>query len=291
MIIMALAAAAATASDPIVVNGHSPPEVRRQVHESIRQNRQSPQFDQIARWRSALCVKAIGIAPAVAKIVTDRIETAAREAEVAVARQPCQTNATVVFTSDGPHMAQLLAKKRGSLFAALPAQEYDRLLSAPDAIRWWYQFSLGDGQSGSSASESAAIGANASSTDGVALGGAASRSSFSSSVILTGWSVAVGSATVIVDVGRATGTPLSAVADYAARVIVAPARFPPKPSTYRSILSVFADKDAAPVALTSFDRAYMWAINRLPDERQAWTQQAMLAGLVAKRMASDEERP
>ena len=285
-----LAVGAATAAppddppgDPIVVTGT---QALPTIRQAIRQVTAAPVEDQLARWRAPVCVGVIGVSKSVGVRVIGRIEAAAKDAEIALARHPCKANAFVTFTSDGAALAKLFEKKRSRIFAAMALSESKTLLGSDLPIRWWYSYETTGSDGRPLVDSAAAIGANASRTSGVNLP-ARVTSSYGSSLVGTKFNVDVVAATVIVDVTLANGRSLDAVADYAGRIILGPTRMPVKAADQSTILTLFSSTTASPDQLTRFDRAYLWALYKLPAERAAWTLRGKFAALVADRMNQD----
>lgn len=284
LIAILILAATTTATPPdasIVVTGtRTPPKLAP----SIRQVSVQPVDDQIARWRTPVCVGVVGVPNDIAARVIVRIEAAARDAEILLARRPCRANSLVTFASDGAAVARALHKKRGGIFGALPTRERELLLRSDLPVRWWYRYGASGGGGQPVTDGAAAIGANASPTDGIGLP-ARITSSYHATLIGTKFNVDVVAAMVIADVTGTTGTALDAVSDYAGRVILGPTRFPAKPPEQPTILTLFTGPLDTTGGLTRFDRAYLWALHRLPPERAAWSQRGRFAALVSQRMA------
>ena len=277
------AAAAAPPDDPIVVTGT---QALPTIRQAIRQVTAASVDDQLARWRAPVCVSVVGVSKSIGVRVIGRIETAARDAEIALARHPCKANAFVTFTSDGAALARLLEKKSSRIFAAMALSESKTLLESDLPVRWWYGYESTGADGRPVVDSAAAIGANASSTGGTNLP-ARITSSYGETLVGTKFNVNVVSATVIVDVTLANGRSLDAVADYAGRVILGPTRLPVKAADQSTILTLFSGTTSSPDQLTRFDRAYLWALYKLPAERAAWTQRGKFAALVADRMNQD----
>jgi hypothetical protein len=277
------AAAAAPPDDPIVVTGT---QALPMIRQAIRQVTAAPVDDQLARWRAPVCVGVVGVSKSIGVRVIGRIETAARGAEIALARHPCKANAFVTFTSDGAALAKLLEKKSSRTFAAMALSESKTLLESDLPVRWWYGYESTGADGRPVVDSAAAIGANASRTGGINLP-ARITSSYGETLVGTKFSVNVVSATVIVDVTLANGRSLDAVADYAGRVILGPTRLPVRAADQSTILTLFSGATSSPDQLTRFDRAYLWALYKLPAERAAWTQRGKFAALVADRMNQD----
>ena len=279
---MLTALLALAAADTIVVTGRA--QSASTIAQSIRATRAAPIEDQVGRWHTPVCITVVGVPPAIAARVAARVTDAAREAGMAIAAPPCPANVTVVFTADGRDLLHRLERRRPNLLASLSTVEARALDVSIAPVRWWYSYDVTGPDRRPLIGETAVFGANASSTDYIATGGARIASSYSSTLIGTNLNVDIGSATAIVDVTQASGKSLDAVADFVARVVLSPTRFPPHMSERDTILNLFLSNGTAPQGLTRFDRAYLWAVRRLADERLASSQFGQLAALIASRL-------
>jgi hypothetical protein len=234
--------------------------------------------DQLSRWRRAPCLKVLGVEPKIAAIVSAKVRAAAAEAGAPVAPEKCTPNVTVVFTGDAMALLTTLKGKSSKLLSEVPDEERTALGDPARPVRWWY-VTEAEGPGGPPDSGSAAIGANAGSIAAFPTGGRAGYvSRYSSSLIDTGLTRNVAGATVIIDVERATGTPLGAVAAYVARVILGPTRMAAPPG--QGILGLFTSAPP-PADLGDWDRAYLKALYRIPANRRADVQRAMMANAMA----------
>ena len=103
----------------------------------------------------------------------------------------------------------------------------------------------------------------------------------SPSLISTGYKREIKSAAVVIDVNLASGTPLSAIGDYAALVLLAELDMPSDPPD-RSILALFAPDAARPGGLTEQDDALLKALYALPMARDARFHRGKLIGGMTK---------
>lgn len=99
---------------------------------------------------------------------------------------------------------------------------------------------------------------------------------YSNSIVSTQVVRAIRSATVLIDVNKATGVKLDATADYAAFVALAELRPSPEPQP-NSILGLFKG-EKPPTHLTEWDTKFLRELYRLPLDRRARQQRNSLAG-------------
>ncbi len=244
----------------------------------------NPSYDQYARWTVPVCPKVTGIADPYAAIVETRIRNAAAAARITVARPGCKTNLSIVFSADSRVTAAVIVRRKPKQIDRLNGTETDTLLKAPLPVRWWHV--LAPGGTITSSGDTAALGPGQAGGGSGTIGGSAGTSaaittnSYSSSLIDTHLAVGATSAVAIVDIPLVTGKPLVAVADYLAMVTLAPARLPPATPASASILALFSAGDAAPAALTGWDKAFLAALYRMAMNRTArWQQNQIVTGI------------
>jgi hypothetical protein len=240
----------------------------------------TPSHGQYARWADPVCVKVTGIADSYAALVTARILAAARAADVRIAKDGCRPNLSVVFTEDAAITVAAIVRKQPKQIARLNGTERATLLTAPLPVRWWHGIELrgADGRAAAPAASSALM--SAQSDGGVPLASvlpadAPQTDGWSSSLINSQVAVWATSGVVVVDIGLATGKPLSAVADYVAMVGLAPMKLPPAAPAVPSILGMFAG-DAPATALSDWDKAFLASLYRIQMNRSAERQTGQL---------------
>jgi hypothetical protein len=248
----------------------------------------------VARWVDPVCLKVIGIGGRPAQLVETRVRAAAAAAGVPIAAGRCSPNFTVSFVSDAGAVVRRIAGKSPSLLREVPAGRLHSLRQGDAPIRWWYMTELrgrdGDRLSDSPppAAQMEGGGSLPTGPDGriLSLGG--------SSLVSTQTVRTLRSATVIVDVDRSAGVPLSAVADYAALIGFAEIGFGtgPRPG---SILTLFDapgldgagfegagfEGAGARAELTAWDKSFLCALYRIKLDRPGRYQRGRLAGAIA----------
>ncbi|HEY0085019.1 MAG TPA: hypothetical protein VGB65_03825 [Allosphingosinicella sp.] len=248
----------------------------------------------VARWIDPVCLKVIGISGRPAQLVEMRVRAAAAAAGVPIAAGRCDPNFTVSFVSDAGAVVRRIAGKSPSLLREVPAGRLHSLRQGDAPIRWWYMTEL-RGRDGDRLSDSPPPAAQMEGGGSLPTGPDGRILSLSGSSLVSTQSVrTLRSATVIVDVDRAAGVSLQAVADYAALIGFAEIGFGtgPRPG---SILTLFDaagfdapgfvrvgfDAAGARAELTAWDKSFLCALYRIKLDRLGRYQRGRLAGAIA----------
>jgi hypothetical protein len=272
--------ATAPTSDEIEVIGRrqSEEQARKEANDFVRRTGVVSGDDPVARWVGPVCPAVLGIQPEYAAIVERKVRAIARTAEIDLAPAPCKTNVVISFSTDAKAVVQRIAKKSPRRIAEVPIPDRPALLKGDAPVRWWYttQETSVDGVSAVT-SDSLAANAGTAEGGGSSIGnGLPTVQAYSSSIIRTQIVRALRSATIVIDVTRAEGVPLDAVASYAAMVAFAemkPAQTPPP----NSILGLFAANSKVASA-TDWDISFLKALYSIPAARAGWKQRRMLVG-------------
>lgn len=272
--------ATAPTSDEIEVIGRrqSEEQARKEANDFVRRTGVVSGDDPVARWVGPVCPAVLGIQPEYAAIVERKVRAIARTAEIDLAPAPCKTNVVISFSTDAKAVVQRIAKKSPRRIAEVPIPDRPALLKGDAPVRWWYttQETSVDGVSAVT-SDSLAANAGTAEGGGSSIGnGLPTVQAYSSSIIRTQIVRALRSATIVIDVTRAEGIPLDAVASYAAMVAFAemkPAQTPPP----NSILGLFAANSKVASA-TDWDISFLKALYSIPAARAGWKQRRMLVG-------------
>lgn len=272
--------ATAPTSDEIEVIGRrqSEEQARKEANDFVRRTGVVSGDDPVARWVGPVCPAVLGVQPEYAAIVERKVRAIARTAEIDLAPAPCKTNVVISFSTDAKAVMQRIAKKSPRRIAEVPIPDRPALLKGDAPVRWWYttQETSVDGVSAVT-SDSLAANAGTAEGGGSSIGnGLPTVQAYSSSIIRTQIVRALRSATIVIDVTRAEGVPLDAVASYAAMVAFAemkPAQTPPP----NSILGLFAANSKVASA-TDWDISFLKALYSIPAARAGWKQRRMLVG-------------
>lgn len=249
-----------------------------------------PVADQFARWNTPICPKVIGLPDAtIAARVVRTVRRIATEAGAPLAREGCaDANFTITFTDDGAGVFRTVERQRGWLFVNTPTLEVEALRKPERPVRWWYLAQQSGAKGGRVTTESAALTAGmmmAGNNDSSAMQGAPVLNTFAASVISSSAVVDITHAAVVIDVNRAAGRSLDAVAAYAAMVGLSRIKLEASAPGASSILSLFASA-AAPPGLTSWDRAYLAALYATLPDRKAGEQRGRIAAAMLDRLTA-----
>lgn len=265
--------------DTIDVIGRKPQEMRKEAEGFVRKLGVASR--PIARFIDPVCPKALNVPRSIAEKVEARIRTIAEEAGTRVARAPCRGNLNVTFASQSDGVIEQVVSRSPGMFEETGPGYAVKIKASAAPIRWWHTTAerTKDGQRPLGNDSPPALGISGS-RNVAGLGGQVHqqyRSSFLSSQMVR----ALVSATIIVDVDRATGLPLDSVAAFASLVGLAEIRFdeerPPN-----SILGLTAPN--GPRELTPLDTKFLATLYKLPLDRTAMAHRGLLVrGLIQDR--------
>lgn len=281
-----------SAGDTIVVTGTAADREaeRKKALDFVRKTGVARGQKPAARWDSPVCPKAIGIAPVYARLVEARVRAIAGTIGAELAKTPCRTNIAVTFATDAGAVVRKIVSRSPGRIAEVPMNLRYGLKSGDAPVRWWYSTETLD-RNGMPAFDGAPpwSGGNAEGGGSVLpTTGSGSFTSAGSSLISTRQMRALRSATIVIDLTRAEGVPLDAVASYAAIVGLAEmAVLAPPPED--SILSLF-ERDDASRTPTDEDLALLRALYTLPLDREARQHRGLLTrSLVAEKMGEKKD--
>jgi hypothetical protein len=247
--------------------------------------------DLLPRWQAPVCLRVIGMEPRAAEPFRQRIEMAALQAGARVGRPGCDPNVVIAWTSDGPDMAQRIYHGRARMMTEVPRPIRDRFLNGDDAVRWVPVAVIGaDGGSGAEGSADAAIpiegGAGSLAVSAPSINGNGA------SLIRTTAVAALASVTVVIDVNRASGVGLNALADYVALVALSGMPMGGRDGMIApsdSILALFEAPDRRAVdGMTAADRAYLSMLYSMAPNRTARSRRGRLVAAIERGLAEAE---
>lgn len=276
LLLPGIAAAADEPDEEILVQGTavSRAEARRQAAEFVDRVGIVAGQTPAARWIDPVCPRAFGLDAARAAMVERRLRAHAASVGARLAKPGCTANLAVIFTADAGSMVKKITRRSTSTLDEIAPADRAVLRAGAAPIRWWYETEERgkDGQRNIGMAY-----AMAGLEEGGSLpGGGGTVLQYRSSVVSTMNVRSIRSATIVVDVERASGVPLAAVGDYAALVGLAELR-PPDPPPAGSILALF-DATAAPPRLTDRDLALLRGLYAMPLDRLARQHRQMLVG-------------
>ncbi len=282
LLFLAIAAAPVQAGD-IVVTGkaQTPQEERKELRDYVRKTGVAKGETQAARWIDRVCPRVYGVPAAVAEQVVARVRAVAEDAGIKTAKPNCEANIAITFVDDGAGFARIIQKKSRRHISSVSLRDKEELFASDAPVRWWYGLGATDRDGvGGASSAPALLGGGeggVSVISGIA-GNAPITSGNQPSIIGTNAIRTISTATVVIDVNRASGTPLDAVADYAAFVALAEID-PPKIAPQQSVLTLFAGGSGG---LTARDRDFLTALYKIALNREAYQQRARLTGKLVK---------
>lgn len=270
-------------SDEIIVTGESRKEIQRRAQAYVRQVGVAVGTTQAARWLTPICPRAIGLNKEHAALVEERIRKNIANVGAPLALAACEPNLLVAFTDNANAVMRRITRLDAAPTRRMSPRDAGQLKNAEAPVRWWYNTGT---QSRDSASESGTFNPTAKFTDksgNVVDPPVNDRSTvlsqYNSSFISTLAVRAIHAATVVVDVERASGMPLSSVIDYATLVGLAEIKLAAAPDG--SILSLF-QPGTGQRELSDRDVAFLKGLYRITMDRRADQQQRTLVGQMVK---------
>ncbi len=285
---------------PIVVTGER--VTREQAHERavafVRQVGVARGETPVARWTDRICPRVLGIAQAYASIVETRMREIAEAAGLQVARPGCQPNIVVSFVGDARGLVRDIARRSPRRLLQVSPELHDGLLNGDAPVRWWYVTETRSREQMRNAPQS--LGTTGAGSDAVGDGnptrnalGTADVESLNQygagSIVSTQGARAIIDAQVVIDLDRAEGRSLQAVAAYASLVAFAEVR-PSAPPPTGSILSLF-EAGAVMPGLTDWDMAFLRSLYNIPLDRQARRHRGLLVRDMVNFQTTDSASP
>lgn len=237
----------------------------------------------LARWESDVCVGAVGLSPADAQLLVDRISLRARSVGLTPGTPGCRANVMVIFAPDSDTLTRQIVDQRRDLLGYYPdgravsagRAELEDFANSARPVRWWYVSDAGSGaiqdrpgaaldrqSSGRSQAAAAAGGVASADSSGdmqgmEAVRGNASRTR-SSSTARNQLSYAL----VVVDARRVANVTPTAWMDYVSLVALAQIDPNARTSGYDTVLNLFASSQPATTSFSAWDDAYLRAVYR-----------------------------
>ncbi|MGE0178723.1 MAG: hypothetical protein AB7O91_02745 [Sphingomonas sp.] len=266
---------------PIVVTGERPTraQARARAASFVREVGIARGDTAAARWTDPVCPRVLGIAQPYSGIVEERMREIARAAGMLVAPAGCRTNVSVSFVGDAAGLMREIDRRSPTRLQEVPRNERDAMLNGDAPVRWWYLTETRSRHRMRNAAQSVRTQQGGGGTGGRSQESSPtmeleSLSEYNSSIISTFGARTIIDANVVVDLDRAEGRSLQAVAAYAAFVSFAEVRPSERPPA-GSILGMFADETEAR-GLTDWDMAFLRALYQLPLDRPARRHRGLL---------------
>jgi hypothetical protein len=253
-------------------------EIRREAR-SFAGTMMAPILGQYSRRQTGICPMVIGIDPSYHKIIYAKIREVAARIGAKVAGNICKTNSFIIFSENGVDTLAQLRRERPPLFAEVPIDERSSLFKQPAPSRWWYRTEVKDAEG---YVFSGGLGLN--SDDFPIVGSSNSAESLIYSTVQINLMASV----VVIDLKKAEGYPLEAVAAHAAMVSLVQIKPGKDFTAIPSILNLFAtDKSPseAPTDLTRWDYAFAQSIYEIKARKSGAAQKTELAQRIATKLS------
>ena len=264
--------------DEIVVTAvpTNPAERRKAVSSFVGKVSQSAVQNQLSRRMSAYCPKVLGLEDKYVPLVEAKLEEAEEAARLKRLPAGCTTDMLVIFTQNGDALMEALQKKKPVFFLYLEPWKSRELFKSGRAVRWWYE-NQGKSQNG------ATVGNDPRAAQaGASVAELTTNQIYSASLITTPIKVNLSGNVVVIDVSKAEGYPLNAIASYAAMVSFAQVSARDNVlGDVPSVLGMFnrpGPRGEALKDLTVWDRAYLSALYKIPMNRNFDRQRNALRG-------------
>ena len=295
--IVSLCAAAANAAalDPgkaiaapgdIVVTGNRPTATQSRERAATYVALTGRSFGErpIARWTDPVCPRVLNLETRYAAIVEAKIRAIATEAGIPLARASCLPNVVVTFTPDAGAVVDRIATRTPRRLAEVAAPARVALRTGDAPVRWWYATTTRS-RDGREATTGKALWAGGNGQGGGSiLPEVPGVLNYGDSLISTQTARVLTAATVVVDIDRAAGRTLDAVASYVAVVALAEIGTD-APSPPGSVLGLFGGDETAAFGIG--DRAFLRALYAIPLDRAARQQRGRLMAALTAAQASD----
>lgn len=251
LLLMGSAVAAAPSDEPTTVEGlvvTAPAKTDKEQITSFVTSVSALSADKrLARWDRKICPGVIGLKPAYAQVMLDRISATAQAVGLEVGKPGCKANILIVATADSDALVRQAVKDNPDTFAKYEdgvsrgKKALQAFMDSDAPVRWWHVTSrkTSDGQT-------YVQGANVR-VRSVGRVNANTRTDFDHVVI-------------VLDAKRMGTVRFAALADYVTMVSLAQIAPDSDTGGVSTILSLFSDKAAGvtpPEGLTDWDMAYL----------------------------------
>jgi hypothetical protein len=210
--------------------------------------------DQIARWKDDICPIVVGVEPAQADYIAQRILEVGKSVDLRTRRSGCDTTMGIIITPDAAGVATELIRRFPITFRSDSISRMKRFVTSTKPVRW--------------------LSVTNECGDGCSLPNSrlvkATRPTFQAII-------------VIVDAKQIGRISLGELSDYVAMVALSnpPAE---RRGSSKSILSLFQEPHAAgaPYQLTDYDRSFLLGLYHSPKDKSAKTQRAAIVSRMKK---------
>jgi hypothetical protein len=288
-IMTALVAKPASAAKPgadetIVVTGvpMGAEEARALSLDHVRKMLGQPIAGQNARWYEPLCLSVAGIAPTSAVPILQRVEAVATKVGPGVASRGCVPNVVILFTSDADATLAAIEGRRSDLLSHSYASDRQKLRTPGRPVRWFYSHRL-EGASGRQIGRETPALVNA--VGAIPIGVPIISNEYPGRVVSAA-RITITDAVVLVDVPRAAGVSLTALADHIAFAVLSRTPLDAQPPA-DGIMALFQQADGARLAeMTELDAAFLKALYAVPINHVAAAHRSLLADKMVQLMST-----
>jgi hypothetical protein len=239
----------------------------------------NPVLGQYSKRQTPLCPLVIGIDQSYHKIIYAKFREVADRIGAKVADNGCRTNSFIVFSQDGIDTLAKLRKELPPLFAEVPVDERSALFKEAAPSRWWYRTEVRDSEG-----RTFSGGLSRNSEDFPVIQASTSAESLIYSTVQVNLMASV----VLIDLKKAEGYPLEAVAAHAAMVSLVQVKPGKDFEAVPSILNIFAPgklASDAPTDLTRWDYAFAQSIYEIKARQSGAAQKSELAQRIATKLS------
>jgi hypothetical protein len=253
-------------------------EIRREAR-SFAGAMMAPILGQYSRRQSGICPLVIGIDQSYHKVIYAKIRSIASQIGAKVAGNNCKTNSFIIFSSNGVDTVAQLRKEQPPIFAEVPIDERSSLFKMPAPARWWYRTEVKDTEG-----RTFSGGLGLDSDDFPIVGSSNSAESLIYSTVQINLMASI----VLIDLKKAEGYPLEAIAAHAAMVSLVQVKPGKDFTAVPSILNIFAPGKLAgdaPLDLTRWDYAFAQSIYEIKARQSGAAQKSELAQRIATKLS------
>jgi hypothetical protein len=239
----------------------------------------APTIGQYSRRQTGICPLVIGIDPSYHKIIYTKIRNVATRIGAKVADSNCKINSFIIFSENTVDSLAYLRRTRPQIFTEVPFLERSSFFKQPAPARWWYRTEVRD-------------------TEGRTFSGSIARNSDDSPVIASSNSaeslifstiqINLMASVVMIDLKKAEGYPLEAIAAHAAMVSLVQVKPDKDFAAVPSILNIFAPGKSPSEALTDltrWDYAFAKSLYEIRARQSGAAQKSELAHRIAAKLA------
>lgn len=265
---------------PIIVTGSrlTREQIREQAVDYVQQVGVARGELPAARWIDPVCPRVGGIAKPYAEIVEARMRTIAQEAGIRIADKGCDPNISIDFVGNAEALMKEIDRRKPSRLREVPLATREALINGDAPVRWWYL----TGERTRHGTAQVPISLPMEGRPPIQVNGFAH---YNSSIVSTQINRAILRASVVIDLDRAEGRRLDAVAAYAAFVAFAEVRASATPPP-GSILAMFSPQAEAQ-GLTEQDMTFLRALYQLSLDRSARRHRGTLVSEIVSAQSSD----